>query len=63
MTYTCANCGGTFEAGWSEADALMEYQAAFSEAERSFDADPPGRVCDDCYRAIMKSIEPIRVNR
>jgi len=60
MTYTCENCGGTFEAVWSDADALMEYQATFTEAERSFDTEPPGTVCDDCYRAIMKSVAEIR---
>ena len=51
-TYTCADCGGTFTKGWSDA-------AAVAEAEREFgvkgaDTQPDmAIVCDDCYKLIM----------
>jgi hypothetical protein len=59
-SYTCAQCGGTFETNWSEADAVMEFQEAFTERERSMDADPPAQVCDDCYRDMMRFVHEFR---
>ena len=49
-TYTCEDCGGTFEARRPDAEAQ-------AEAVRNFGVrgDEPGMaiVCDDCYREIM----------
>lgn len=52
-TYTCDCCGGTFEAGWTEADALMEYQERFSAQVRAAE-EHPAQVCDDCDRKIQE---------
>ena len=49
--FTCALCHGTFEEGWTDEEALAEYNAAFTEEER---AEPREIVCDDCYKKIMK---------
>jgi len=59
-SYICEACGGSFFQEWSDADALMEYQNRFSEAERAIDPEPPARVCDTCYRGLMKLIEETR---
>jgi hypothetical protein len=50
-TYTCDNCGGTFEAGWSEEEAEAESVRNFGQL------DPKDRatVCDVCYRQIMRA--------
>lgn len=57
-TYTCSKCGGTFDSTWSDADAIVEFQGAFSEAERA--AKLPAVVCDDCYPKVMRKIEQLR---
>lgn len=48
-SYTCAACGGTFEATRDHDEQLAEYSKAFP------DSPPEDRdvVCDDCYRAMM----------
>jgi hypothetical protein len=58
--FTCASCGGTFttSADWSDADALIEFQGAFSEEMRTLDAEPPAEVCDVCYKAMMADCSP-----
>jgi DNA-directed RNA polymerase subunit RPC12/RpoP len=50
--YTCAACGGIFEKGWSDEEALKEYE------ETSFKTKPPvgvhtDLVCDVCYEKLM----------
>jgi hypothetical protein len=54
-TYVCEQCGERFTEGWSEAEAQ-------AEARRHFGFDPANasdfaRVCDDCYRAIMRALD------
>lgn len=49
-TYRCAECGGIFEKGWTDDEALQEYEAIFSASEK---ATPAAVVCDDCYQKIM----------
>lgn len=49
-TYTCGNCGKTFEKGWSDEEARAEYQQNFPETQ----GHPEALVCDDCYRAIRE---------
>lgn len=44
--YTCAMCGGTFDKGWSDAEALAELAAKF----QGFGPEECGLVCDQCYR-------------
>jgi hypothetical protein len=52
-TYTCDDCGGTFEEGWSDEEAHAEAVQNFGTL-----ADGPAMavVCDDCYRDIMERI-------
>lgn len=59
-SFTCAECGGTFEANpdWSEADRLVEYQETFTEEQRARDREQPVVVCDDCYRAMVARMPP-----
>jgi hypothetical protein len=47
--FTCENCGGTFEKGWSDEEAR-------AEAIGTFGAMPaePAQVCDECYDMIME---------
>jgi hypothetical protein len=53
--YTCAACLGTFweRDEWTDADANAEAEAAFGVAQASERADME-RVCDDCYREVMR---------
>lgn len=50
--YQCANCHGTFEQEWTDADADLELQRNFP----GFARDECLVVCDDCYTAAMRSI-------
>jgi hypothetical protein len=53
--YVCAECGGFFEKGWSDADAETEALAA------GFDlGDDLDLVCAVCYRRLMAAAEPNR---
>ena len=56
-TYTCAECNGEFEAGWSEEEARAE------QVENGFGEMPDSAmvvVCDDCYEQLFgEPIEPI----
>ena len=55
QTYTCENCGGTFEKNRSDEEAMAEALAA--------DRFPVGEpvdvavICDDCYNRMMAWIE------
>ena len=46
-TYKCAQCGGTFDKGWTDDEALAEKSA------NGFDELDCAVVCDDCYKTIM----------
>jgi hypothetical protein len=50
-TFTCENCGETWEKGWTDEEADAEYEGAFGLGA------PSGKeravVCDDCYAEIM----------
>jgi len=48
-SYKCSECGGTFESGWTEEEALAEFRQTFGREKRDDDAE----VCDECYKAIM----------
>lgn len=44
--FTCDACGGTFEKGWTDAEARAEADAL------GFDG-PYGTLCDDCHVEFM----------
>jgi hypothetical protein len=48
-TYTCALCGGTFEKGLTDEEALAEKDALFPGVPLE-DCDI---VCDDCFHMMM----------
>jgi threonine synthase len=48
-SYTCENCGGTFEDEWTEAEAVAEYRKLFPADEKLEEAVP---ICDPCYEEI-----------
>lgn len=47
--YTCANCGRTFNKGWSDEEAEAEAVEAFGAVP-----DDPVLLCDDCYEELMR---------
>jgi rubredoxin len=48
-TYTCEQCGGVFDAGWTEEEARAEQRQNFGDMPDGVMA----QVCDDCYKQIM----------
>ena len=48
--YTCASCGGIFNKGRSDAEAIAEYRARLPEVPPD---EPTEMVCDDCYQRFM----------
>jgi hypothetical protein len=63
VQFTCDACGGTFDKGWSDAEAATESRAVFGKDRTQ---DPTmAEVCDDCYKAMMmwlKTTEPAAAN-
>lgn len=47
--YKCAECGGVFEAEWSDEEAQAELKETFGDVPLS----ACDVVCDDCYKKIM----------
>lgn len=54
IEYTCAMCGGTFEAGWSDEEARAEREHNFGGPVEASDVV----VCDPCYREAMRTVGP-----
>lgn len=48
--YKCDGCGGVFEKGWSEEEALKEKK---ENGWGDMDMTRMAQVCDDCYQKIM----------
>ena len=48
-TFTCDNCGRTFETDWTDEEAKAEYEAAFG---KPFDPETAVVVCDDCFKRL-----------
>jgi rubredoxin len=48
-TYRCAECGGVFEAEWTDEEAKAELKENFGD----FPLELCEEVCDDCYKKIM----------
>jgi hypothetical protein len=52
--YICDNCHEPFIKGWSDAEAMAEYdRTAFAPYYRESDPRKLATVCDDCYKTIM----------
>lgn len=49
--YTCEDCGGTFDEGWSDEEANAEALENFGVTNASKDTSM-ARICDDCYKAM-----------
>jgi hypothetical protein len=49
-TFKCSHCGGIFEKGWSDEEALKELEDNFGVTEKNKDVDI---LCDDCYEEFM----------
>lgn len=47
--YTCAECGQTFEKGWSNEEADIEKQALWGDLE----PDKSAVICDDCFEELF----------
>lgn len=51
-TYVCARCGGTFDKGWTDEEALAEKEVLWGpEIDR---AEQFIILCNDCFEAFMK---------
>ena len=48
-TYDCAQCGGTFDKGWSDEEAMQESETNFGDVE----AGDLAVICDDCHNIMM----------
>lgn len=46
-TFTCANCGRTYDKARSDVDALAEAREDWGDVELAV-------VCDDCHREVME---------
>ena len=51
--YTCAMCGGKFNTGWSDVEAMKEYIALFGKAALD---EQMKVVCDDCFKKVITSL-------
>jgi len=47
--YTCAECGETFEKGWSDEDADLEKQTLWDNLQE----DQSAVICDDCFNELF----------
>lgn len=52
-TFICDSCGGEFECGRSDEEAMKEARANFSKTEIE-KGEGLVDVCDDCYREFMQ---------
>ena len=50
-TYKCEQCGGTFDKGRSDVEAMAEYEKRFRHLPAE-ERIRPARVCAVCYRRI-----------
>lgn len=52
--YTCANCGGIFDFGWSKEEAMQEMLDTFGNVP----LNKLKIVCDDCYQMMNPKNNP-----
>ena len=50
-TFTCENCGETFEQGRDDEEAKAEYRQLFAHVPET---EPTSIVCEPCFEEIMK---------
>ncbi len=55
--FKCDRCGGVFEKGWSDEEALLEAENNFVKPVKEW-KDDIVVVCDDCYEKINPSKYP-----
>lgn len=55
-------CGGAFEYGWSDEEAIKEATEAFGKPPAEWKCKA-AVVCDDCYRGMMPADNPVLVAR
>jgi hypothetical protein len=48
--FTCAKCGGTFNCGWTEEEALAEAQQNWGDVP----VVAMDQICDDCHAEFLK---------
>lgn len=53
--FLCANCGKTFERGWSDEEAQAEAESLIPADQ--FEESGTAVVCDDCFKAIMGRVQ------
>lgn len=53
--YRCANCGGVFNKGWSDAEAIEELM----QRQPNVSAEECDLVCDPCFRHMMRWLRDI----
>lgn len=53
--YTCTACGETFIMGRDDNEAKAEHEERKKSLPDYDDGLPPQIVCDDCFKAIMRS--------
>lgn len=54
-TYVCDECGETYEAGWSDEEAIAEMKKEFGDIPK----EDRAIVCDHCYNQLMKEIKGV----
>jgi DNA-directed RNA polymerase subunit RPC12/RpoP len=50
--YKCEACGGIFNKGWSDEEALAEYKENFPDIPFS----ETGLVCDECFNKMRMTV-------
>lgn len=50
-TFKCEKCGGVFDKGWTDEEAVHELHTTFGENEDVADC---AVVCDDCYKNLAR---------
>ncbi len=54
--FTCVMCGGIFRKGWTEADAVAEFNENFPGVA----VERAALTCNECYKIIMERIDAQR---
>jgi len=57
--YTCDFCLKTFNSGWTDEEALAEYENDFIQTGlySQEELENPGRVCEDCWEFLTPIIK------
>lgn len=52
--FVCADCGGTFSKGWSDAEALEEAMSLFNSKQL---ASGLATLCDECFANALRRVK------